>query len=695
MQSDESVQSSLARYDEALLRAVAARLFKPRSQWPFDELVTRAAETLTNLPVIDRRLKELPPSGRALLAAIGISRRCKWRVGQLLELLATLGHAEGLAPILTLLDAGMVVPILPDSIATLRNWEAWLGATPAMATLVVPPIVAERAIREGTGLPQLPSKRFDAKAIHSADGLAWPLRLGVLWQQLHAVPIRLTQADALFKRDQLRLQADPLLTAPLIDHLAETPDVGVLVMGMGIATGLFVSEGGELHARGFPASWDAGLLSTIGDLWSGLPAITHWDPLLGYFLSETGEPFPIVALAALLYLAVQPDGAWTHPADLAERLLPLHPGWSSTLRDDDAESWIESALLIWALPLRIIEATQDGEGWWIRLSDIGKHLLAGGPAPEVASPLPRCLVVQPNADVIAYRQGLTPGLVAKLSRCADWKMIGPACTLGLSAESVYRGLESGLTLHDILGVLQQHSGHPVPANVLDLIRRWAGKRERITIHTSATLLEFNTSAELEAATARGLVVEKLTDRVGLANGELDYKNLRLLGNRDYEAKPQQCVVFDQDGVTFTVDLAAADLLLEAELPRFAEPIASAGPERRYRITPASARAAREQGLSIGDLEQWSLNRTGEPMPPSARLLLAGVNEGHAQLRRRTVLQLPSEAITDGICQWPATAELLEERLGPCAVAVMEENIDTLMKRLVEVGVEPRSEMSRG
>ena len=80
--------------------------------------------------------------------------------------------------------------------------------------------------------------------------------------------------------------------------------------------------------------------------------------------------------------------------------------------------------------------------------------------------------------------------MSKLSRFADWKMVGPACTLGLSAEGVYRGLESGLTAADVVSVLQQHSGHPVPANVLDLVRRWAGKRERITVHTAATLLEF-------------------------------------------------------------------------------------------------------------------------------------------------------------------------------------------------------------
>jgi hypothetical protein len=688
-----AVRAALARYDEPLLRAVAARLFKPRSQWPADELVARAADTLGNAPVLDRRLKDLPASGQQLLAAVGLSRRADWPVGQLLALLGTLGHHEGLGPIHTLLDSGLVVPLLPDEGRPLRSWDDWLGPAPTAARVYVPPTVADRAARAGTGLPPLPGKRFDPKQVHAADGLEWPLRLGVLWQQLRAAPVRLTQAYALFKRDLVRLQEDPLLAAPLPDAPAEAPDLGMLVMGLGMATGLYVAAGGELRAGDFPPAWDAGLPATLADLWAALPAVRHWDPLRGYFLTEDGEPFPTVALPALLLLAAQPDGVWTHPSDVATYLFGRHPAWGATLADpaDEGEAWVEAMFLGWALPLRLVEAAQDGEGWWVRLTAVGRHLLAGGPAPDLGNPFPRCLVVQPNGDVIAYRQGLTPGLISRLSRFADWKMIGPACTLGLSAEGVYRGLESGLTLADVVTVLQQHSGHPVPANVLDLVRRWAGKRERITVHAAATLLEFPSAADLEAALARGLVAQKVTDRMGLTNGEVDYKHFRLTGNRDYEAKPQKCVTFAPDGVTFAVDVAAADLLLEAELARLAEPVPGDGPERRYRITPATARAVRDQGLTLAELDQWSASRAGGPLAASARLLFAGSAGVTGEVRRRLVLTLPSEAVTDGVCQWPETADLLEDRLGPCAVAVAEEDADELLRRLAAVGVEARRE----
>jgi len=234
-------------------------------------------------------------------------------------------------------------------------------------------------------------------------------------------------------------------------------------------------------------------------------------------------------------------------------------------------------------------------------------------------------------------------------RPSAWKQIA------LSIAGPLAGLGLGL-----LATLVSRAYPPEPgsstANVLDLVRRWAGKRERITVHTAATLLEFQTAADLEAALTRGLVTQKVTDRIGIANGEVDYKHFRLMGNRDYEAKPQRCVTFAPDGVTFTVDVAAADLLLEAELARLAEPVAGDGPERRYRITPATARSVRDQGLTLSELDQWSVNRAGGPLAASARLLFAGSAGVVGDVRRRLVLTLPSEAVTDGVCQWPETAD---------------------------------------
>lgn len=688
----ESVRTALARYDDDLLRAIAAKLFKPRSQWPADELIDRAIESLSNAPVIDRRVREQTPSARAILAVAGLCRKWDWRVGQLLELSASFGLAEGLAPVLALLDAGLAVPLTVEGTSPIRNWEACLGALPANARIFIPPPVGDRAGREGAGLPALPGKSFDPKTISISDGLEWPLRLGALWQQLRAASMRLTQNQALFKRDLTRLQADSAISAPFPEPATEVPDAGVLAAELGRAIGVFDVSEGEMRAGRFPSNWDS-LTAVLSDLWSATGAIAHWCPVRGNHSFEEVAPAATVAITAMLLLAAQPEGMWTHAGELSSFIEPRHPNWSTTLprNEDAAEDWIERLMLGWGVSLRLVEAARDGEGWWFRLAPLGEHLLRGGPEPDLGTPFPQALVVQPNGEIVVYRQGLSPLLVEKLSKFADWKSIGPACTLTLTAESVYRGLEAGLHVAEILAILQQHSAHPVPNTVRDLVRAWAGKRERIAVHASATLLEFHTTAELDAAFARGLVVQKLSDRIGLVNGEIDYKHFRLLGNRDYEAKPQRCVHFLPDGVTFTVDVSASDLVLEAELSRIADRIDVDSGERRYIVTPTSAQRARQAGTTSSELEQWCLTRAGESPPASLRLLFSNSSLGEAEVRTRLVVTLPSEAIADGVCQWPETASLLEDRLGPTSVAITRENLPQLSAVLASIGIGMRAE----
>ena len=61
-----------------------------------------------------------------------------------------------------------------------------------------------------------------------ADGLEWLLRLGVLWQQVAASPLRRTQQRDFFKRDLDRLRSDSLLGAAPTENLADVPDAGLL-----------------------------------------------------------------------------------------------------------------------------------------------------------------------------------------------------------------------------------------------------------------------------------------------------------------------------------------------------------------------------------------------------------------------------------------------------------------------------------
>ena len=89
---------------------------------------------------------------------------------------------------------------------------------------------------------------------------------------------------------------------------------------------------------------------------------------------------------------------------------------------------LESVLLGAAYPLGLVRAgTELGSGRTVvQLTPLARYVLALGPTPPPRATFEQFLFVQPNFEVIAYRQGLTPQLVGRLSRFAWWSQIGAA-----------------------------------------------------------------------------------------------------------------------------------------------------------------------------------------------------------------------------------------------------------------------------
>jgi hypothetical protein len=344
-----------------------------------------------------------------------------------------------------------------------------------------------------------------------------------------------------------------------------------------------------------------------------------------------------------------------------------------------------------AYQLHLVQAAKDAtENWLVRLSPLGRWLLGISALPALTVPCAQTLLTQPNLEIVVYRQALTPGLIARLSRFAIWKSFGSACTLQLDAAAVYRALESGFTFEKMLQTLEQHGMRPTPPAVIDSLRTWADKRERISVYPSATLFEFANSEDLKEALARGLPGVRLSERMLIVADEhtVDFRHFRLNGTRDYALPPEKCLVVDSDGVTLAIDAARSDLLLEIELQRFAEPLDGVGANGkfRYRLTPSSLAGSRESGFGIRELDEWFIQRSGQPLSAAARLLLAGSQAPPPALRPQLVLHVATPELADGLLQWPGTQPLVDGRLGPTALAVAEENVELLRERLEALGV---------
>jgi Helicase conserved C-terminal domain len=699
------LRSTLASYDEALLRQVAARLIKPRNQWPVEELIERCVGGAENPAVLDRRMADLDAAPRRLLALIGHSRQPSWDLGNLIEMLFALGSEDGLQPVFALLNAGLLYPRLPETqgaavrIKTFEQWLAFPGA--AGLSVFTPPLIASRAIGEDLGLPDLSLGASDEDRlaprpsslapVQESDGLEWLLRMAVLWQQTKSTPLRRTQQGDFFKRDLERLGQDPLLSGPPADRLADVPDLGFFIAVLAEREGILVEAEGEVRAGTLPAAWESGLGPALESLWSQLPRLRAWNPLDGWRGGEApaGNPFPSAYLLAFLLLARLPQDAWVRPALIETWLNEQHPYWADESRRPSRRGpWLETFLLGVAYHLRLVQAARDASGAWsVRLSPAGRWLLGLADAPALEIAYTQTLLVQPNLEIIAYRQGLSSALIAKLTRFAAWKNLSTACTLQLEPDTVYRALESGETYESIRQTLEQHSSKALPNAVLDLLRTWSNKRDRITVYPSATLLEFATPEDLQEALARGVPGIRISDRMAVVANEeeMEFRHFRLSGTRDYALPPDRCVTVESDGVTLAVDLARSDLLLETELPRFAEPIdrPTTNGRRLYRLTPDSLRAS---GMQLGTLEAWFQQRAGQPLPAAARLLMAGDQIPPSHFARHLVLHVPNEETADGLMQWPETRELIAARLGPTALAVTEENAEELKRRLKAVGL---------
>src|SRR5262249_41272747 len=130
-----------------------------------------------------------------------------------------------------------------------------------------------------------------------------------------------------------------------------------------------------------------------------------------------------------------------------------------------------------------------------------------------------------------------------------------------------------------------------------------------------------------------------------------------------------------------------DLLLEAEIGRFADPDGSGSPgPRRFRLSPQSLRRPVEQGYALADIDTWFVERTGFPLSAAGRVLLLAPQMAPPSGVRLLVVQCPTAELTDGVMQWPATAALVRQRLGPTAVVIDEDEFDAFRRVLAEIGV---------
>jgi hypothetical protein len=354
-------------------------------------------------------------------------------------------------------------------------------------------------------------------------------------------------------------------------------------------------------------AWTLGCLARAGD---------RWYDLLGF----------IEALYANLR-HVSPhlpgrDAAWNPRFPAA--LDPVTPGpdrhrawWVG-----HGGSWYANAVMVTLVALGLIDRARLGQGasapLGFRLTELGRAVFG---APEVApTPEPaerRCLVIQPNFDIVAYLDQAdvrTAGFLGRIAETGNAHS-GPIQTFRLTQSSVYQAEESGLGHAQIVEFLQQHGQREPPANVLRSIADWSGKRESLTLRYKVTLLGFPTSGDRDAYLKSHPDGTACGDRFVIG----DEARLQLPGAlaSNHLLGGRTTLDLDEEGRIRTTQ--PLDLVQESRLRRIARPPLSAS--IGWQITADSIRTAGAGGMKPGVIHRWLEDHLASPSPPLIALAI--------------------------------------------------------------------------
>jgi hypothetical protein len=731
-------RAALSRYKGARLAAIrlaqgaAPHGSRIRPSGSADEIT----EHLDQPAAVEALVARLALGPRLALSLFALTETRSFSLVGLAHALRMLG-TEPNAAIVNLLELGLLAIELGGGLGV-EDFQASLDLdSPSRIRLRVHPAVPHgvRTARPGPGLPKATGPISQVRA---SDGLEPILRLAALWQRVGIEPLRQTHQGTLYKRDRDRLTDDPVLANPIADAQKPLPDPSALWLALARQVGLIVPDpAGERLLAAAPEFWIDNAVHLPQMIATGWLALQTWQELDGAVAETSAADLPIAYLrpAVMLWLSALPDSEWVALDDLADHLAALSPKWNrASFADEPAEaaapprrgtqprdrarsrnqaeptlrssSLLESILLGAAYPLGLVRTAEEGATGRrvVQLSELGRYCLALGPTPSPRATFEQFLFVQPNFEVIAYRQGLTPQLVGRLSQFAWWFQLDAALALRLTRDSIVHGLDRGSTPESMLETLTRHSQRPLPPGVIDAVKNWATRRERVTYYAAATLIEFGSPLERDSAFESWPAGDHaapipVAERFLLVEDErtVPFDRLRLTASRDYRRSAEVCVAVERDGVSLVLDPARADLLVDAELSRFADGESTAqaargqapgSPPRRFVVSPASLRRALDRGMSPLQLTEWFKRRTGREVSPAIQLLLMSKTSRVPPLKaaRMAVLNLPDVEILDGLLQHPSTGPLLGERLGPTCVAIPDDHLAPLQRALKELGI---------
>ena len=326
----------------------------------------------------------------------------------------------------------------------------------------------------------------------------------------------------------------------------------------------------------------------------------------------------------------------------------------------------------------------------VRLTDLGRSILQPSAAASkiVAPPAGAAAwLVQPTFEIVVYLEHATSLQMAFLEHNAERSQVQQhVAVYRLTRESVYRGLESGVQLGDLLSLLRAGSTAEIPQNVETEIRTWASLREQMTLHRRASLLEYASAAQRDAALRQGVKGQALGERYILcaAGGAAPGTFTTLI---DYTRPLPACFTADEDGFVVLAK-TAQDLLAATQFDGWAERLPDTGAGPAWRFTEASVAAAARSGAKIDDLLNLLTARLIHSIPPLLIVSLhawSGVTY-EAAVGAMTILRCAQPAVMQAIRESEKLRPYLLGAIAPDILVVDAARAAELAKLLPLLGI---------
>jgi Helicase conserved C-terminal domain len=319
-------------------------------------------------------------------------------------------------------------------------------------------------------------------------------------------------------------------------------------------------------------------------------------------------------------------------------------------------------------------------------------------APAEVAPPADALVVQPNFDVVVYDPDERLELLYQIDRFAERVAVDRLATYRLTRDSLCNGLQLGLRIDDVLGLLERAARTPLPQNVVFTLRDWARQFEEVHWVRNGWLLEAPSEAALDRwlvePALREAVERRLSPTVALFTGHRPPDLADRLARLGVDARPVDAneplvpIANVEDETTLRFQTADANFYLRGVLGDLADPLPDDGKGARFRITRESMGRAREDGLTVDGILDILGRVVRRSLPAGLKVRVKGWGGGYAtvEVGEVAIFAAPDAETFRDLRADPGLAEGIIESISSTAAIVRLDYLDRLKDALAERGI---------